>query len=234
MLVIRLPETPPVVVRTLGNRSFDEIPPSELAEVMRRALSNTRHHELESLFRSILTHYGLRRLTAHVSQELSRVFDEFLSEDEKSQLPGPVVDTSEGESDSRPSSKMSPSVDKTYRITLLGESFSATSLGEVLITVLGQLADMDPEFLPRLSLEHGRTRQHVAQRPEDIYPGRPNLATRYTREIRAGWYVGDNYARRDVDRILRDSCEVAGITFGEDLVIEWPGETEQSGIAPTD
>ena len=116
----------------------------------------------------------------------------------------------------------------TYGITLLGESFSVASLGEMLITVLGQLADMDAEFLPQLSLKHGRTRKHVARRPEDIYPGRPDLATRYSREIRLGWYVGDNYARRDVERILHDACEIAGLTYGEDLVMEWPGEVEQN------
>ena len=167
-------------------------------------------------------------MTQHVFTQLSRVCSELLSEDETSQLAGPVFDTPEGGSDSGPSPKMSPSVGKTYRITLLGESFSAASLGDTLITVLGRLADMDSEFLPRLSLKHGRTRHHVAQRPEDVYPGRPDLAARYSREIKPGWYVGDNYARRDVERILSDACEVAGITYGEDLVLEWPGEAEQT------
>ena len=39
-------------------------------------------------------------------------------------------------------------------------------------------------------------------------------------------YVGDDYARRDVERILSDACEIAGITYGEDLVLEWPEEVE--------
>ncbi len=86
MLIIRNPETSPVVVRTLGDRSFDEIPPSEKAEVMRRALSVAKHHDLESLFRAVLTHYDLKRLTSHVRAELSRIYSEFLSEDERSQL----------------------------------------------------------------------------------------------------------------------------------------------------
>ena len=171
----------------------------------------------EALYREVLDHYGLRRMTQHVFTQLSRVCSELLSE---------AFDTPDGGSGSGPSPKMSPSGGKTYRITLLGESFSAASLGDTLITVLGRLADMDTEFLPRLSLKHGRTRQHVAQRPEDIYPGRPDLADRYSREIRPGWYVGDNYARRDVERILSDACEIAGITYGEDLVLEWPEEVE--------
>ena len=226
--VARLPDTPPIVPRTLGDRSLDQVPPSEIAHVMRSIQTQESRINREALYREVLNHYGLRRMTQHVFEQLSRVCSELLSEDETSQLAGPAFDTSEGGSGAGPLPEMSPSVAKTYRITLLGESFSAASLGDTLITVLGRLADMNSEFLPRLSLKHGRTRQHVAQRPEDIYPGRPDLADRYSREIRPGWYVGDNYARRDVERILRDACEIAGITYGEDLVLEWPGEVEQA------
>lgn len=34
--IVRLPQTPQVIVRSLGNRTFGEIPPSEIAEIMRR------------------------------------------------------------------------------------------------------------------------------------------------------------------------------------------------------
>jgi len=95
-LIVRSPESPQVVVRTLGDRSFDEIPPWELAEVMRGALSNTTRHDLESLFRAVLEHYGLKRMTQHVFEQLSRVCSELLSEDETSQLAGPAFDTPEG------------------------------------------------------------------------------------------------------------------------------------------
>lgn len=36
--IVRAPDTPPVVLRTRGHRDLDEIPPRELAEVMRLAL----------------------------------------------------------------------------------------------------------------------------------------------------------------------------------------------------
>ena len=95
MSILRSPESPPVVIRTLGDRRFDEIPPSELAEVMRRAISNTEHHDVESLFRAVLGHYGLKRLTQHVITELNRVYSEFLSENETSQLAQRMLDTIE-------------------------------------------------------------------------------------------------------------------------------------------
>lgn len=222
MLVLRSPESPPVAVRTLGDRNFNEIPPLELAEVMRGALLSMTHRDSKSLFKAVLVHYGLKRMTQHVHRELSRIFNELLYEDETSQLTGSAFGTSVEDSNSDTSQTVSLKKRGAYQITILGDSYSAASLGDTLIMVLGQLSDMDSEFLPRLSLIRGRTRRHVAQLPEDIYPGRPDLAVR-CREIRPGWYVGDNYSRRDVERILSDACEVAGITYGEDLILQWPG-----------
>lgn len=111
----------------------------------------------------------------------------------------------------------------TYLITLLGERFTVSTLGEVLVAVLRELTNLDSEFLPRFSQEHGHTRRYVARKAEALYPGRPDLA-HYHCEVKPGWFVGTNYSRRDVKRILRAACEVAGITFGEDLVLEFPSE----------
>jgi hypothetical protein len=42
LAIIRPPQAPPVIVRTLGDRSFGEIPPSEIGEVMRRQIAKKR------------------------------------------------------------------------------------------------------------------------------------------------------------------------------------------------
>ena len=122
----------------------------------------------------------------------------------------------------RSSRRKAPSQGK-YRITLLGESFVVSSLADVLVTVLGELANLDSEFLPRFSQERSRARRYVARKAEALYPGRPDL-THFHCEVTPGWVVGTNYSRRDVKRILSVACECAGITFGDDLVLKFPGE----------
>ena len=71
--VVRLPDTPPVIVREGGSRSFDEIPPSELQLVARQLLKD-REDELkfgsEAHLRAVLSVFGLRRLTNPVVVKL--------------------------------------------------------------------------------------------------------------------------------------------------------------------
>lgn len=77
-LVIRSASTPQVIVRTRGPREFDEIPPSEIAEVMRRALALDGRQSTEETYRRILDHYQLVRMTKGIVAELNRVRDKFL------------------------------------------------------------------------------------------------------------------------------------------------------------
>lgn len=76
-LVLRTPEQPAVRVRTLGDRSFDEIPPSEIAEI---ALEIRIGHDLigeEELTRQVLAHYGLKRLTGLVQRHMALVLKKY-------------------------------------------------------------------------------------------------------------------------------------------------------------
>ena len=71
--IVRLADTPPVVVRERGSRSFDEIPPSELQLVARQLLHNQFGEiepDTESHFRAVLGEFDLRRLTNPVSEKL--------------------------------------------------------------------------------------------------------------------------------------------------------------------
>ena len=71
--IVRLPDTPPVVVRERGSRSFDEIPPSEL-QLVARQLFQDHNGELEpdseAHLRAVLGAFDLRRLTAPVGAKL--------------------------------------------------------------------------------------------------------------------------------------------------------------------
>ena len=52
-----------------------------------------------------------------------------------------------------------------------------------------------------------------------IYPGREDLSS-YTAEVCQGWWVGTNYSRTDVRRLLRAACQIAGLIWGVDLRVE--------------
>jgi hypothetical protein len=63
--VVRLPDTPPVVVRELGPRELIEVPLDEIAELMRRLGPQP------DLKRAVLNTYGLVRMTARAEQYLA-------------------------------------------------------------------------------------------------------------------------------------------------------------------
>ena len=63
------------------------------------------------------------------------------------------------------------------------------------------------------------SRRFIARNPKAIYPGREELSHRTARVCR-GWWVGTNYSRVDVRRLLRAACEVAGLTWAVDLIVE--------------
>jgi hypothetical protein len=64
--VLRLPDTPPVRVRTLGPRTLDEVPLAEVAELMRRL--NVADPAARK--RAVLDAYGLIRLTGKADEYL--------------------------------------------------------------------------------------------------------------------------------------------------------------------
>lgn len=68
--IIRTPDSPLVRVRRPGGRSFDEIPPSELAMLMKTLLRENNVLEREELFRRVLSCYGIRRMTQGIEETL--------------------------------------------------------------------------------------------------------------------------------------------------------------------
>jgi hypothetical protein len=92
---------------------------------------------------------------------------------------------------------------------------------EVLVGVFEALAQLDPSFLERFAARprHGRTRRYLARSPEELYPGRPDLARGHYAKLRSGWYVGTNVSLVQIERIIEMACEVARLSFGRELVI---------------
>lgn len=76
--------------------------------------------------------------------------------------------------------------------------------------VLQWFAHLDADFLAKFSEGHGRTRRFLTRDPKAIYPDREDLSN-YTAEVCHGWWVGTNYSRADVRRLLSAACQVAAL-----------------------
>ena len=75
--ILRLPDQKPVSLRALGPRGFAEIPMSELAALVLEIRSADEFAGREDIYRAVLDHYGLQKLTALVRRRLDAVLKEY-------------------------------------------------------------------------------------------------------------------------------------------------------------
>jgi len=75
--ILRLPDQAPVSLRDLGPRGFAEIPMSELAALVLEIRSADEFAGREDIYRAVLDHYGLQKLTALVRRRLDAVLKEY-------------------------------------------------------------------------------------------------------------------------------------------------------------
>jgi predicted type IV restriction endonuclease len=105
---------------------------------------------------------------------------------------------------------------------LLGQKYTEPDAISALIFVLRRLAERDSGFLESFAKQApGRTRNHIAKTRSEVYPGKPELEA-YSTEIAPGWWLGTNIANREKDRLAKIACDVSGLKFGKDLVIQFP------------
>lgn len=100
------------------------------------------------------------------------------------------------------------------------ETFSsgATLLGDV----FSRFASMDPGFCRRYSERYaGRVRKYVARSKEELYPGKPDLQSQVL-PLPGGWWVATHSSNKEKLKRIRWACEVAGLEFGRDVVVEIP------------
>jgi hypothetical protein len=105
--------------------------------------------------------------------------------------------------------------------SLDGRSVPCRNGREVLVRVFEALADRDSSFLERFASrpKHGRTRRYLARSPEELYPGRSDLASEHSQKIKSGWFVGTNVSHAQIKRIIEMACEVANIQLGRELTV---------------
>lgn len=73
--IVRLPDQEPVRLRTLGSRGFAEIPMRELAALVLELRTKDEFMGREDIYRAVLAHYELQKLTALVKRRLDKVLE---------------------------------------------------------------------------------------------------------------------------------------------------------------
>lgn len=73
--ICRLPDQPNVIVRTIGTRGFAEIPMSELEVVVGQIKAADKTLEPADIYRAVLDHYELQKVTALVKRRLNAVLE---------------------------------------------------------------------------------------------------------------------------------------------------------------
>jgi len=106
-------------------------------------------------------------------------------------------------------------------LTLLGRQHHYNNAKEAMVMVLRELAQKDPTFLERCSQHpdaQGRKRRYIARTPDELYPDREDL--REMREsLPGGWYVATNLNNILKKTVIRLAAQVAGLSFGKDVII---------------
>lgn len=136
------------------------------------------------------------------------------------QLVSRPVPPAKSEPDRRPQIREPALRSGAIGFILQGREFPARSAREVLINVLNELSSRDPGFLERFAARrHGRRRRYVARTREELYPDRPDLCRDHSHRLNSGWWVGLNYSKESIRRILEMACEVSRLRFGSDLKV---------------
>lgn len=112
---------------------------------------------------------------------------------------------------------------RSGKLIVLGKSHNYHNAKEAMVIVLRELAKNNPSFLERCSQHpdaQGRKRRYIARSPEELYPDREDL-----REMREtlpdGWFVATNLNNVLKKTIIKLATEVAGLTFGKDVIVEF-------------
>ena len=104
-------------------------------------------------------------------------------------------------------------------VVFRGQEFEEPSYTAAVIRVIKELAASDPTFLRRMAAERRGRRRYVAPDKSELYFDRPDLSQRYAAPIGEGWWLGTNYSREELEKILRVASKLSGLSFGLDILI---------------
>jgi predicted type IV restriction endonuclease len=92
-----------------------------------------------------------------------------------------------------------------------------------MINIFKTFAKEDNTFLAKFASlpEHGKKRRYLSKSKYDLYPNRRDLVDNqsYTIEFLPGWWLGLNYNKTSIEKIIMMACEVRGVKYGSELTI---------------
>lgn len=104
---------------------------------------------------------------------------------------------------------------------LHGEWHPCPSAIRVMVGVLEKLTELDPAFPDKFAAKDTRKkRRYIAKSKYDLYYQRADLCDNLSVQSNFGWFVGTSYGKRDVVKVVSLACEVAGLQFDSDLVLQ--------------
>lgn len=103
---------------------------------------------------------------------------------------------------------------------LEGKFYPAKSGAHAYVQVMQLLCERDPEFAARFAEgRHGKKRRFVARTAQELFPDKPDLQQTNVRPLPGGWLLGLNVSIDNIKERLGLACQVAGLTYGRDLVL---------------
>ncbi|MGI8597759.1 MAG: hypothetical protein ACR2KB_00760 [Chitinophagaceae bacterium] len=104
--------------------------------------------------------------------------------------------------------------------SIKGREFTSSNARNLMIDLFEEFSKADPSFLERFAArKHGTKRRFIAQNKYELYPDRPVLGETRSYQLSSGWWIGDNYGKESIEKIIRMACEVANLKFGQDVTI---------------
>lgn len=134
-------------------------------------------------------------------------------------LDKPIVRRERRKAEIIPSQNKNSQPGFTYKM----KNFNARNARDVMINIFKTFAKEDNTFLERFASkpEHSKKRRFLAKNKYDLYPGRPDLAEHPNNSIEflPGWWLGLNYNKTSIEKIIMMACEVRGVKYGSELTI---------------
>jgi hypothetical protein len=104
-------------------------------------------------------------------------------------------------------------------VTVAGRTEPVANLKAAYITILTMLVKRRPSLFQSLLSEGSQRRRWIAIKAEELFPLSPHLAAQHAHQIAPNWYIDTNLSKAQIEARLSRAAELAGLTFGADIVI---------------
>ncbi len=99
---------------------------------------------------------------------------------------------------------------KSQELYFMGQLIATSSARDLMSSVFNILIEQDSGFLERFAArKHGRKRRYLDRDRYKLYDSRPDLCEQHAIEIAPGWWLGTNYSKSNIQKIITLAMEVA-------------------------